>query len=62
MIVISETRRMAIVNGFVVKEGDGIGSTRITKIERKRVLLKEFRPSLNDKREETRWVYLEEKK
>lgn len=62
MILVTEGRRMAIVNGLVVKEGDGIAGMRIEKIERSRILLKEFRPSHIDKQEETRWVYLEEKK
>lgn len=58
MILVTEGRRMAIVNGLVVKEGDGIATMRIAKIERNRILLKE----VDGKPAETRWIYLEEKK
>lgn len=62
LILVTEGRRMAIMNGLVVKEGDSIAGMKIEKIEKNRILLKEFRPSRIDKQEETRWVYLEEKK
>ncbi|MFN3479874.1 MAG: hypothetical protein ACK415_05765 [Thermodesulfovibrionales bacterium] len=51
MIVVSEGRRMAIVNGLVVKEGDGVGIARIAKIEKNRILMAE--------RQRTRWIYME---
>jgi len=62
MIVLSEGRRMAIVNGLVIKEGDSVAGMRVTKIEKNRILLKEVKPSPDDKPAETRWIYLEEKK
>lgn len=52
MIVVSEGRRMAIVNGLVVKEGDSVGIARIAKIEKNRILIVE--------RQKTRWIYMEE--
>ncbi|HCC68605.1 MAG TPA: hypothetical protein DEP99_01825 [Nitrospiraceae bacterium] len=57
MIVVGERRRMAIVNGLVVNEGDSIGRMRITKIERNRILLTGDREQNVEQR--TRWVYLE---
>ncbi|GAB4416304.1 MAG: hypothetical protein OHK0032_12370 [Thermodesulfovibrionales bacterium] len=51
MIVVSEGRRMAIVNGLVVKEGDGISSAKVAKIEKNRILIAE--------RQKTRWIYME---
>lgn len=51
MIVVSEGHRMAIVNGLVVKEGDGIGIARIARIEKNRILIAE--------RQKTRWIYME---
>lgn len=62
MIVLSEGRRMAIVNGLVIREGDSVAGMRVTKIEKNRILLKEVKPSPDDKPAETRWIYLEEKK
>ncbi|MEW6162906.1 MAG: hypothetical protein AB1606_06310 [Nitrospirota bacterium] len=57
MIVVSEGRRMAIMNGLVVNEGDSIGRIRITKIERNRILLTEHREQNAEQR--IRWVYLQ---
>lgn len=51
MIVVLEGRRMAIVNGLVVREGDGIGSAKVTKIEKDRILIAE--------KQKTRWIYME---
>jgi len=51
IIVVGEGRRMAIVNGLVVREGESIGSARITKIEKDRLLIAE--------RQKTRWIYME---
>lgn len=62
MILVTEGRRMAIVNGLVIKEGDSVAGMRVTKIEKNRILLKEVKPSPDDKPAETRWIYLEEKK
>lgn len=59
MIIFNKNTRMAIVNGTVVKEGDGIGSTKVIKIEKNRLLVETIAPSLGEKRKETRWVYLE---
>lgn len=59
MIIVNKNTRMAIVNGTVVKEGDGIGSTKAIKIEKNRLLVETIAPSLSNKRKETRWVYLE---
>jgi hypothetical protein len=53
MIVISK-RKMAIMNGLVVKEGDSIGGMKILKIEKDRILLKDF-----SQKDKVRWVYLE---
>jgi len=51
MIVVGEGRRMAIVNGLVVREGDGIGPAKVAKIEKDRLLIAE--------RQKTRWIYME---
>lgn len=41
LIVVSDTGRMAVINGIPVKEGDKIADINIVKIERDRVLLKD---------------------
>jgi hypothetical protein len=52
LIVISDNNKMAIIKGFVVKEGDNIGGIKVIKIERNRVLLKD---------NTTKWIYLRER-
>jgi hypothetical protein len=53
LIVVSGKRKMAIIRGVLVREGDIIGGMVISKIEPERVLLK-------NKTE--RWLYLEKAK
>lgn len=53
MIVVSGKRKMAIIKGVLVREGDTFGNMKISKIEPERVLLK-------NKTE--RWLYLEKSK
>ncbi|MEW6067980.1 MAG: hypothetical protein AB1610_06795 [Nitrospirota bacterium] len=64
LIIISKESRLAIVNGLIVKEGDGIGNMQIAKIEKSRILIKEIRKpfSIGNQIKETRWIYLEENK
>lgn len=50
LIVISSKSRMAIIKGFVVKEGDSIEGMKVAKIEPQRVLLKN---------KALKWIYLE---
>jgi hypothetical protein len=52
LVVISDNNKMAIIKGFVVKEGDSIGGTKVVRIERNRVLLKN---------NTTKWIYLRER-
>lgn len=59
MIVVSDSRRMAIINGMVVKEGDSVGDSRISRIEKNRILLTEHEKE--NKENKTRWLYLEGK-
>ncbi len=56
MIVVSEQRRLAIINGVVVKEGNVIHGLRISKIDSNRVLVTDSTAGAEHK---TRWVYLE---
>jgi hypothetical protein len=53
LIVISGKRKMAIIRGRIVREGDIVEGMKIAKIENERVLLK-------NKTE--RWLYLEKAK
>jgi hypothetical protein len=53
MIVVSGQRKIAIIRGVLVREGDKFGDVKISKIEPERVLLK-------NKTE--RWLYLEKSK
>lgn len=53
MIVVGDGRRMAIVNGGVVREGDAAGGMRIARIEKDRILFVE-RTTKN-----RQWVALE---
>ena len=53
MIVVSGKRKIAIIRGVIVREGDNFGDMKISKIEPERVLLK-------NKTE--RWLYLEKSK
>jgi hypothetical protein len=53
MIVVSGKRKIAIIRGVLVREGDNFGDMKISKIEPERVLLK-------NKTE--RWLYLEKTK
>ncbi|MBI4687193.1 MAG: hypothetical protein HY756_05370 [Nitrospirae bacterium] len=50
LIVIGEKKRMAIIKGAVIKEGDSIDGVRIVKIEPNRVLVKD---------KTTKWLYME---
>lgn len=54
VIIISEKRKVAIINDRLVNENDLIGNALIVRIDRKRVLLK--------KNKSTWWEYLKEKK
>ncbi len=56
MIVINE-KRLAIVNGIVIREGDSIGSLKVLKIEKDRILLKDIHQKVGN-----RWAYLGEAK
>lgn len=51
LIIVSGNRKMAIIQGVIVKEGDVIEGKRVVKIESKRVLL-------NDG--ENKWIYVKE--
>jgi hypothetical protein len=53
LIVISGEKRMAIIGGVLVKEGDMINGIKIAKIETNRVLLKN---------KSLKWIYLEKEK
>lgn len=55
MIVLSEGRRMAVVNGIVLREGDLINKMTLSKIEKHRVLLSDPATKINT------WVNLEVK-
>lgn len=57
VIVVTESRRMAIVSGLVVKEGDALGKMRITRIEKERILVTDL--GSQDKEQGKRWIYLE---
>lgn len=50
LTVISDNRKMAIIDGMLIKEGDKIDDKIIVKIETDRVLLKD---------RSSKWVYLE---
>ncbi|MBI5641415.1 MAG: hypothetical protein HZA17_13425 [Nitrospirae bacterium] len=39
MIVVGEGRKIALVNGHVVREGDSVGGMRISRIEKQRILI-----------------------
>ena len=41
LVFINGNRKMAIINGIVVREGDITGNSRVIKIEKNRVLLKD---------------------
>lgn len=50
LIVISGKRKMAIIKGVIVKEGDSIEGMKVVKIEPQRVLLSN---------KTTQWIYIE---
>lgn len=50
LIVIGGEKKIAIVNGVVVKEGDSVGGMKIAKIEKDRILIKS---------NGTKWLHLE---
>jgi ethanolamine utilization protein EutA (predicted chaperonin) len=52
LILISENRKMAIINDIVVKEGDIIDHGKVKKIERNRVLIKD--------KEAEEWIKIEQ--
>jgi ethanolamine utilization protein EutA (predicted chaperonin) len=52
LILISENRKMAIINDIVVKEGDIIDHGKVKKIERNRVLIKD--------KEGEEWIKIEQ--
>ena len=52
LIMVSDNRKMAIINDIVVKEGDAVDDGRVEKIEKNRVLIK------NKKGEE--WLKIEQ--
>jgi hypothetical protein len=51
LIVISGKKKMAIMNGKLVKEGDRINGMKIARIEEKKILLKN---------KSSQWIYLKE--
>lgn len=51
LILINGGRKMAIINGVVVNEGDTVNQKKVAKIERKRVLIKD--------RKGERWIRVE---
>lgn len=51
LVIINGGRKMAIINGLVVREGDAFGQSRVEKIERNRVLIE-------DKKGE-RWIRID---
>ncbi len=51
LIVISGRRKMAVMNGKLVKEGDSINGMKIARIEKERILLKN---------KSSQWIYLKE--
>lgn len=57
LIVVSEGRRMAIINGMVIREGDNIDLMKVTRIEREKVLFT-FRTSEDNSRK-TKWIFME---
>lgn len=57
MIVVSEGRRMAIINGMVIREGDNIDVMKVARIEKGKVLLT-YRTSEDNSRK-TKWIYME---
>lgn len=60
MIVIAAGRRIAVINGMVVREGDPVGSLQVKRIEKDRILLSVY--GEKDSGQGARWVYLEEKR
>jgi hypothetical protein len=50
-ILINNSRKMAIINGIVVKEGDLINKSKVERIEKNRVLIKDERGR--------RWIRIE---
>lgn len=50
LIVIGEEKKIAIVNGAVLKEGDSVNGMKIAKIEKDRILIKS---------NGTKWLHLE---
>lgn len=57
MIVESEGRRMAVINGMVIREGDNIDVMKVARIERGKVLVT-YRASEDNSRK-TKWIYME---
>lgn len=53
LIMIGEEKKIAIINGRVVREGDTIDGMKILKIEKDKILVKS---------KETKWLYMEEVK
>ena len=51
LIVISGKKKMAIMNGKLVKEGDSINGMKIARIEKEKILLKN---------KTSQWIYLKE--
>jgi hypothetical protein len=51
LIVISGKKKMAVIDGRTVKEGDSIGGMRIAKIESNRILLQD---------RSSQWLYIKE--
>lgn len=58
MIVVTESRRLAIVNNQVVRENDIIERIKIERIEKDRIMITEHME--NDKAQGKRWIYLED--
>ncbi len=54
MIAVSEQKKIAIMSGIVINEGDSISGMKVLRIEKDRILLKDIRQNGG-----TKWAYLE---
>lgn len=57
LIVVGEVRRMAVINGKVIREGDNIDVMKVSRIEREKVLIT-YR-NAEDNSRKTKWIYME---
>lgn len=62
MIIIGGLRKLAMINNMLVTEDDAVGSIIVQRIESNRVLVRESQLDSGGKsREQTQWLYLEDK-